>query len=90
MAGRAPDQQVDDSAGRSDGTTGSGRSQLLGVWVDALSIPELAVVLRRAVASGGPIVIGHANLHGVVQLHRNPPMAGFNEVADFTYIDGMP
>lgn len=65
------------------------RIDLLGVKIDALTIPALNAFVREAVTRGERWIIANHNLHSVYLYHRDPKMRAFYERAMVAHIDGM-
>src|SRR5690554_6595456 len=63
---------------------------LLGVRVNALTIPDLHELISEAVGQGHKYIIASQNLHGVYVARVDGQMREFYDRADFVRIDGMP
>lgn len=68
----------------------SGRYPLLGVSVNALSIPMLGRIIREAIEADEQIIVASVNLHSIYLHRKDRDMRQFFGVADFHRIDGMP
>lgn len=64
--------------------------QLLGVQVDALSIPELNFLIEESIEQNQKWIIANHNLHSLYLFHKDPKMQAFYAKAEYTHIDGMP
>lgn len=69
---------------------GAMKYKLLGVQVDALSIPELNSLIAESVKQNRKWIIANHNLHSLYLYHHYPKMRAFYAKADYTHIDGMP
>jgi N-acetylglucosaminyldiphosphoundecaprenol N-acetyl-beta-D-mannosaminyltransferase len=63
--------------------------ELLGAPVTPMRVEDLLMVLRQAVESESPWVIGNHNLHSLYLYHRDPEMRAFYALARCTFVDGM-
>lgn len=63
---------------------------LLGVHLDALSIPDLNGLIGTAVARGERWIIANHNLHSIYLYHHDAKMRAFFAKADYVQIDSMP
>lgn len=67
------------------------RHQMLGVWVNRLTVDNLYEVIETAIRTeASRCVIGNHNLHSIVLHHRDPGMQRFYERVEYVFIDGMP
>jgi N-acetylglucosaminyldiphosphoundecaprenol N-acetyl-beta-D-mannosaminyltransferase len=66
------------------------RYEMLGVWVNRLTVDDLYEVIEESVEAGGRTVIGNHNLHSIVVHHRDPGMREFYRHVGYVFIDGMP
>lgn len=64
--------------------------ELLGVKVDALSIPELNLLIEESIYKNKKWIIANHNLHSLYLFHKDPKMQAFYAKAEYTHIDGMP
>ncbi|BAY38906.1 WecB/TagA/CpsF family glycosyl transferase [Nostoc sp. NIES-2111] len=64
--------------------------KLLGVQVDALSIPELNALIAQSVQQNQKWIIANHNLHSLYLYHNDPKMRAFYAKAEYTHIDSMP
>lgn len=64
--------------------------RILGIRVNALTIPDLHKIIAEAVESGRKCLIASQNLHGVYVARVDGQMREFYDRADFVRIDGMP
>jgi N-acetylglucosaminyldiphosphoundecaprenol N-acetyl-beta-D-mannosaminyltransferase len=62
---------------------------LLGVWVNALSIPDLNALIAKAVEHGQRWIIANHNLHSIYIYHHDLKMRDFYAKANYTHVDGM-
>jgi N-acetylglucosaminyldiphosphoundecaprenol N-acetyl-beta-D-mannosaminyltransferase len=62
---------------------------LLGVEVNALTIPNLNALIEEAVEYSQRWIIGHHNLHSIYLYHQDSKMREFYAKADYTHVDGM-
>ncbi|BBD68266.1 WecB/TagA/CpsF family glycosyl transferase [Nostoc commune NIES-4072] len=63
---------------------------LLGVQVDALSIPELNLLIEESIEKNKKWIIANHNMHSLYLFHNDPKMQAFYAKAKYTHIDGMP
>lgn len=63
---------------------------LLGVKVDALSIPELNLLIEESIEKNKKWIIANHNMHSLYLFHNDPRMQAFYAKAKYTHIDGMP
>jgi N-acetylglucosaminyldiphosphoundecaprenol N-acetyl-beta-D-mannosaminyltransferase len=63
---------------------------LLGIEVDALTVPSLKSLLATAIEGNEKRIIAHHNLHSVYLFQRDPQMRAFYDLANHVQIDGMP
>lgn len=63
---------------------------LLGVQVDALSIPELNLLIKESIEKNKKWIIANHNMHSLYLFHNDPRMQAFYAKAEYTHIDGMP
>jgi N-acetylglucosaminyldiphosphoundecaprenol N-acetyl-beta-D-mannosaminyltransferase len=63
--------------------------KLLGVWVNALAIPELNALIAEAITRSQHAIIANHNLHSIYLYHHNPKMRAFYAKADYIHVDGM-
>jgi len=61
----------------------------IGIWVNALSIPDLNELITKAIARKQRWIIAHHNLHSIYLYHQNSKMRVFYAKADYTHVDGM-
>lgn len=66
------------------------RTRLLGSEVDFLLSDEVLTHLRDRHAARQRTLIGYHNLHTLYVNRRESDIAGFYDLADITYADGMP
>lgn len=66
------------------------RYRLLGVHVDALTIPDMHALIARAVTTRERLTIVSQNLHSVYTLHHDPTLREMQARATHIRIDGMP
>jgi N-acetylglucosaminyldiphosphoundecaprenol N-acetyl-beta-D-mannosaminyltransferase len=71
-------------------SSGPRLTQLLGVPVEALTIPELNQRISSALREKRRLVIGNQNLHSIAIYHQQEAMRAFYAAADCVHIDGMP
>ncbi len=64
--------------------------KLLGVKVDALSIPELNLLIEESIEKKEKWIIANHNMHSLYLFHNDPRMQAFYAKAEYTHIDGMP
>ncbi|MDZ8227012.1 WecB/TagA/CpsF family glycosyltransferase [Nostoc sp. ChiVER01] len=64
--------------------------KLLGVQVDALSIPELNLLIEESIENNKKWIIANHNMHSLYLFHNDPKMQAFYAKAKYTHIDGMP
>lgn len=64
--------------------------KLLGVQVNALSIPELNLLIEESIERNKKWIIANHNLHSLYLFHKDPKMQAFYEKAEYIHIDGMP
>jgi N-acetylglucosaminyldiphosphoundecaprenol N-acetyl-beta-D-mannosaminyltransferase len=64
--------------------------KLLGVKVDALSIPELNLLIEESIDKNEKWIIANHNLHSLYIFHNDPKMQAFYAKAEYIHIDGMP
>ncbi|MEH2432674.1 MAG: WecB/TagA/CpsF family glycosyltransferase [Nostoc sp.] len=62
----------------------------LGVRVDALSIPELNLLIEKSIEKNKKWIIANHNMHSLYLFHNDPKMQAFYAKAKYTHIDGMP
>jgi N-acetylglucosaminyldiphosphoundecaprenol N-acetyl-beta-D-mannosaminyltransferase len=63
--------------------------KLLGVQVNALTIPDLNSLIADAVEQDEKWIIANHNLHSLYCYHHDPKMQAFYTKADYVHIDGM-
>jgi len=63
--------------------------RLLGIRVNALTIPELNSLTGEAIEKNQKVVIACHNLHSLYLFHHEPKMRLFHAQADYVHIDGM-
>ena len=66
------------------------RYALLGVEVDALTLPELNRLIASAVGGGEHWIIANHNVHSIHLFHHNEALRRFYACARYIHIDGMP
>jgi N-acetylglucosaminyldiphosphoundecaprenol N-acetyl-beta-D-mannosaminyltransferase len=66
------------------------RYSVLGVVVDALTMPLLGDVLKQTIESGGRKLFANHNLHSIYVYNHDAKMRAFYDAADHIIIDGMP
>ncbi len=66
------------------------RYAFLGVEVDALTIPELNLLIAESIRKNKQWIIANHNLHSLYIYHHDAKMRNFYAKADYTHIDGMP
>lgn len=64
--------------------------RLLGVQVDALSIPELNSLISTSITHNRKNIVANHNLHSLYLYHHDAKMREFYAQADYAHIDGMP
>lgn len=64
--------------------------KLLGVRVDALSIPELNCLIEKSIEEKEKWIIANHNLHSLYLFHNDLEMQAFYAKAEYTHIDSMP
>ncbi|MCW5313871.1 WecB/TagA/CpsF family glycosyltransferase [Nostoc sp. KVJ3] len=64
--------------------------KILGVKVDALSIPELNLLIEESIEKNQKWIIANHNLHSLYLFHNDPQMQAFYAKAEYIHIDGMP
>lgn len=64
--------------------------RILGVRVNALTIPDLHRIIADAVSTGRKRIVASQNLHGVYVARVDSQMREFYDRADYVRIDGMP
>lgn len=64
--------------------------KLLGVQVNALSIPELNSLIAESISQNERWVIANHNLHSLYLYHHDSKMRAFYAKANYVHIDGMP
>lgn len=64
--------------------------QLLGLRVDAMTLPDLQAVAAEAIEDSRPCLIANHNLHSAYLYHHDPRMPEFYGKARYVQIDGMP
>ncbi|MEH2194608.1 MAG: WecB/TagA/CpsF family glycosyltransferase [Nostoc sp.] len=64
--------------------------KFLGVKVDALSIPELNLLIEESVEKKQKWIIANHNMHSLYLFHNDPEMQAFYAQAEYIHIDGMP
>lgn len=62
---------------------------LLGVQVNALTIPDLNSLIADAVERHEKWIIANHNLHSLYCYHHDPKMQAFYAKADYVHVDGM-
>lgn len=62
---------------------------LLGVWINALTIPALNALIAEAVEHRQRWIIANHNLHSIYLYHHDPKMHAFYAKPDYTHVDGM-
>jgi N-acetylglucosaminyldiphosphoundecaprenol N-acetyl-beta-D-mannosaminyltransferase len=62
---------------------------MLGVQVDALTIPQLNSLIAEAVQNQQKWIIANHNLHSLYLYHHDTKMKDFYRKADYVHIDGM-
>ena len=63
--------------------------KMLGITVNALSIPQLNTLIAEAIERNQRWIIANHNLHSVYLYHHDAKMRGFYAKADYTHVDGM-
>jgi len=63
--------------------------KMLGITVNALSMPELNSLISKAINLNKRWIIAHHNLHSIYVYHHNSKMRAFYAKADYAHIDGM-
>ncbi|QKQ74648.1 WecB/TagA/CpsF family glycosyltransferase [Nostoc sp. TCL240-02] len=64
--------------------------KFLGVKLDALSIPELNLLIEESIEKNEKWIIANHNLHSLYLFHNDPKMQAFYAKAEYIHIDGMP
>jgi N-acetylglucosaminyldiphosphoundecaprenol N-acetyl-beta-D-mannosaminyltransferase len=62
---------------------------LLGIQVDALTIPELNSLIAEAVERHQKWIIANHNQHSLYCYYHDPKMQAFYSKADYVHVDGM-
>lgn len=75
---------------RQSGVVPFRRLSTLGVNVSPLDAVGTAKLLLERLRSGGPLLLGNLNLHGVYLYHTDPQFAAFCDRCDVVLIDGAP
>jgi N-acetylglucosaminyldiphosphoundecaprenol N-acetyl-beta-D-mannosaminyltransferase len=71
--------------------SGHARFQVLGVWVDALQIPDVLVQMEEWIHDrGGCHSIAATDMHGTVEAQRDPSFKEALNSTDLVLPDGMP
>ncbi|MBC1218871.1 WecB/TagA/CpsF family glycosyltransferase, partial [Nostoc sp. UCD120] len=60
------------------------------VKLDALSIPELNLLIEESIEKSEKWIIANHNLHSLYLFHNDPKMQAFYAKAEYIHIDGMP
>jgi len=68
----------------------SPRFRVVDLYVDALDLAGTAGLLERWIASGTRSYVCHANVHGVMEAHRDPRVRAAYAASGLTVPDGMP
>jgi N-acetylglucosaminyldiphosphoundecaprenol N-acetyl-beta-D-mannosaminyltransferase len=63
--------------------------KILGIRVNAVSMPQLNALIAEAINSKKRWIIAHHNLHSIYLYHHDAKMRGLYAQADYTHIDGM-
>lgn len=63
--------------------------KMLGITVNALSIPQLNTLIAEAIERNQRWIIANHNLHSIYLYHHDAKMRGFFVKADYTHVDGM-
>lgn len=64
------------------------RVNVLGVWVDALTVAGLHAKILGIVREGGHVLVLHANVHGLNLCYRDPELRTFFNSAPVVFCDG--
>ncbi|MEH1864532.1 MAG: WecB/TagA/CpsF family glycosyltransferase [Nostoc sp.] len=64
--------------------------KFLGVKLDALSIPELNLLIEESIDKNEKWIIANHNLHSLYLFHNDLKMQTFYAKAEYIHIDGMP
>lgn len=65
------------------------RFPILGVEVEALSMPELNAIVADAVENSKHLIVANHNLHSIYHYHHDSKMRKFYDVANHIHVDGM-
>lgn len=63
--------------------------KMLGIKVNALSMPQLNALIAEAISLNKRWIIANHNLHSIYLYHHDPKMRTFYAQADYTHVDGM-
>ncbi|MBA4115611.1 MAG: WecB/TagA/CpsF family glycosyltransferase [Rubrobacter sp.] len=64
------------------------RVNVLGVWVDPLTVAELHATILGIVRERGHALVLHQNVHGLNLCYRNPELRAFFNAAPVVFCDG--
>ncbi|MBD2563014.1 MULTISPECIES: WecB/TagA/CpsF family glycosyltransferase [Nostoc] len=64
--------------------------KFLGIKLDALSIPELNLLIEESIEKNDKWIIANHNLHSLYLFHNDLKMQDFYAKAKYIHIDGMP
>ncbi len=70
-------------------TTSLPSYRLLGIRLNALTIPEVTEQIEKAITENGRCVFGTLNLHGIYVWDHDPGIKAFYAMADPVWADGM-
>ncbi|AFY87638.1 WecB/TagA/CpsF family glycosyltransferase [Chroococcidiopsis thermalis] len=63
--------------------------KLLGITVNALSMPQLNALIANAINLNKHWIIANHNMHSIYLYHHDAKMRAFYAKADYTHVDGM-
>ena len=63
---------------------------LLNITVNSITKEEILAIVGNAIDTNQNITIANHNLHSIYLYQRDKKMQNFYDLADYTYIDGMP
>jgi N-acetylglucosaminyldiphosphoundecaprenol N-acetyl-beta-D-mannosaminyltransferase len=63
--------------------------RMLGIKVNALSMPQLNALIAEAINFNKRWIIAHHNLHSIYVYHHDSKMQAFYAKADYAHVDGM-
>ncbi|MDZ4871527.1 MAG: N-acetylglucosaminyldiphosphoundecaprenol N-acetyl-beta-D-mannosaminyltransferase [Chroococcidiopsis cubana SAG 39.79] len=62
---------------------------LIGIWVNALTIPKLNALIADSITRNQHWIIANHNLHSIYLYHHDAKMHAFYAKADYIHVDGM-